>query len=777
MQEEKAGKWSAEMGPPRVGRVMNGRWRSVCWAGTGLVAFVGLAIPLCRSAVADEGCPNAIVRSQQGVSLARCRAYELVTPVKKGSGEPEPAFLGEVREGREFEPLTQATVLAGPNGVQAGIAGNRLAWSSDPLPIATAPGLNYLSERVAGGWTSEDLVPPMSPYNDLLCPLLLGVAGWSPDLSRFVLDLPAGAPRGFHEERECGHDEPRLVSGEPEHFRNLFMHEVDTGKNWLVNVTPPTAVWPEAEVINKDYWPASFLAASDDFTHVVFEEELALTPDAAVGYPGGDELYEWSDGTVKLVTILPSGTPVHGTLAGATRNWAAESELAGDQASNIAQFRHAISSDGLRVFFEAEGGLYVREGGIQTVQLDRSEGSGASGGGHFMVASADGSRAFFTDDHRLTADATAEAGKPDLYEYDLGAGTLRDVTVTLGGPADVLGVSGASEDGTYVYVVARGVLTEGPNPHGDHPVEGDANLYLIHTNTRQFIAGLDPNNDNCDWAGNEKCGSEDVSSSITARITASGKFIGFNSVRSLTGYDNVSATSGQRVYEIYLYDVEHGTLSCVSCNPSGTPPSGGAAIHWPVKQGRNEFLSNSYPQRNVANSGQVFFETLDPLVPRDINGRRDVYEYDAGTLSLISTGVSEEGSHFLDATPDGSDVFFSTTQRLLPRDTDSVYDYYDAHVGGGFVEPSSTTPPCDGESCRGPGGSAPASASPATAAFEGPGNPTAVRCRKGAVRRHGRCVKKTHRHRQRARHPHRATRRDLRPIRRPAARAARRPRR
>ena len=32
----------------------------------------------------------------------------------------------------------------------------------------------------------------------------------------------------------------------------------------------------------------------------------------------------------------------------------------------------------------------------------------------------DGERSFFLDERRLTAEATAVSGKPDLYEYDLG---------------------------------------------------------------------------------------------------------------------------------------------------------------------------------------------------------------------------------------------------------------------------------------------------------------------------------------------------------------------
>ena len=61
---------------------------------------------------------------------------------------------------------------------------------------------------------------------------------------------------------------------------------------------------------------------------------------------------------------------------------------------------------------------------------------------------------FFTDENKLTATSTTASGKPDLYEYDFEAEAgkrLTDLTVDPVEPADVLGVSGASEGGSYVY--------------------------------------------------------------------------------------------------------------------------------------------------------------------------------------------------------------------------------------------------------------------------------------------------------------------------------------
>ena len=58
--------------------------------------------------------------------------------------------------------------------------------------------------------------------------------------------------------------------------------------------------------------------------------------------------------------------------------------------------------------------------------------------------------------------------------------------------AAVLGLVTASEDGSYVYFVAEGVLTNGKNGEGREPVAGQPNLYLAHGGSVSFIATLAP---------------------------------------------------------------------------------------------------------------------------------------------------------------------------------------------------------------------------------------------------------------------------------------------
>ena len=60
--------------------------------------------------------------------------------------------------------------------------------------------------------------------------------------------------------------------------------------------------------------------------------------------------------------------------------------------------------------------------------------------------------------------------------------------------------------------------------------------------------------------------------------------------------------------------------------------------------------------------------------------------------------------------PAGSDVLFSTTEQLVPQDSDTQEDIYDARVQGGF--PALAQPaPCGSEACEGTPTQAPPSPS------------------------------------------------------------------
>lgn len=94
---------------------------------------------------------------------------------------------------------------------------------------------------------------------------------------------------------------------------------------------------------------------------------------------------------------------------------------------------------------------------------------------------------------------------------------------------------------------------------------------------------------------------------------------------------------------------------------------------------------------------------------------------------------------------DGQDVFFVTQAPLVGSDTNNGgYDLYDARIGGGFPQ-AEVVQPCEGEeSCQGLSPSPPLAGSVASSNFGGPGNVKPPKpCKKGQVRKHGKCVKKS----------------------------------
>ena len=175
--------------------------------------------------------------------------------------------------------------------------------------------------------------------------------------------------------------------------------------------------------------------------------------------------------------------------------------------------------------------------------------------------------------------------------------------------------------------------------------------------------------------------------------------------------------------EIYLYSAASNRFACASCNPSGEAPTVGG-------------VSIGGAPRSVSDNGQVFFQTSEALLPRDTDGVSDVYEYDyASGLHLISSGTSSSRSILLDASASGDDVFFLTRQKLLPQDTnEEALSIYDARVDGGFPESfsqSCTTP----EACRGSASPQPAIfGEPASQTFSGVGNLTPPPAAKPAVK-------------------------------------------
>jgi hypothetical protein len=533
--------------------------------------------------------------------------------------------------------------------------GNAVAYNTyGPMPGARS-GMQEdfnVARRGEGGWTNTPISPPQS--NDLSLLSLPTTFVFTEDLK--YAGLYANPP----------------LANAPEGVSSLFVGNTETNTYTYLGAQS-SGSFANGNVLN-----AFVVALSADGSHAVYTVQVS----------GASNTYEYFNGTVRNVGIYPDGTV-------AERSFIIEG--AGYPV------RNALSRDGRRIVWSDGSQLFDRIDGTETVELSASHRTvpdpHGRGLAHFRGASVDGGKVFFTTRGALTDTATP-GGTEDLYEYDLESATLTDLTAAAHGTANVLGVVGNSDDGEYVYFVATGDLGGGAEAGAD-------NLYLAHAGAITYIASLDP-------ADSPAWGFPGLLFS-TARVSADG-YLAIQSVARLTGYDNVSSSTGAPTNQVYLYSPGPGTLICASCRPDGSPPSGSATIRVA------NLLTNTH--RNLSDDGtRLFFDSTDAIVPGDTNGKTDVYEWTAGAPDLISDGTGDFDSTFQDASPSGNDMFFATGARLVGQDTDSHIDLYDARVGGGFPRPAAAPVPCEGEACRGSGSAVAGVASAATPGFSGPGNP------------------------------------------------------
>ncbi|HSZ15401.1 MAG TPA: hypothetical protein VK790_15305 [Solirubrobacteraceae bacterium] len=700
----------------------------------GLVV-AGIWLGSAAMAPAAGACPNASFRSGASEHLPDCRAYEQVSPVEKGG-----------QDAASLQPLEPAESSGCYGGEPCTIAYMNVGAAFDGAPGNEFDDA-YLATRAVAGWQTTALSPPTAeaPANSIA---KISYA-FSPDLSRAVLRVPL----------------QRLTEGAPAGVYNLFVRNA-AGSYSLVTANAPPEPPPLGcgRCFEHQDLPA-FAGASSDFSHVIFEASDSLVP----GAPGGgvENLYETTDERVRLVGVLPDGAiPAAGATAGGGI------EVAEEHAHEL---ERAVSQDGSDVVFEAaaDGGapdaaqagmteVYIRVDGSTTVEAS-APAAGARPGScettravcnaesaQFWTASASGSAVYFTSKASLTKASNTgveptsgpeprENPGNDLYRYDVATGGLSDLTVDTNDPdgAGVLGVVGASTDGSYVYFVAEGGLGES----GDGAKAGEPNLYVWHeasagAGTVKFIARLAApseeeaedlealrtgpafpyQSDLADWTSRP--------TASQAYVTPDGTHLAFMSVEPLTGYENTDRTTGEPDHEVFEYSAEDGRLVCASCDPGGARPLGSAFIGARL----SERTSSPFHQpRSLSDDGsRLFFTSPDPVVPGLSGGSQKVFEYESGAAQLISgAGGGGEGV-FLDASSSGDDVFFATRERLAPGDADELVDVYDARVDGGLAAPTALAP-CQGSACQEPFDQPPAIPAPLSASFLGSGNLAAPR--------------------------------------------------
>lgn len=453
---------------------------------------------------------------------------------------------------------------------------------------------------------------------------------------------------------------------------------------------------------------------SENGGHIIFTSggsfgpAIQLEPNAPPS--GTNTVYDrTSDEVTHVVSLLPGDE-----IPGAGQN---------------ALYRGA-SLDGEGIVFSIGNKLYLRHDNDETYEVGENI--------TFAGVAEGGGRVFYV-----------EGG--DLKAFDIEDGVVNFCT-----SGDVTPVN-VSADGSAAYFVSPSVLG-GVNPNGAEPEAGKENLYLSEEGTISFVATVTER----DVEGeNESEGlglwllqvSERMASNSPARTTPDGSALLFESRANLDSYD----PEGFR--QVYRYDSNANVLDCLSCNPTEAIATGEGSLQSLGDGQVDPEPLNLYNRlSNIRADGRrAFFQSEEALVPEDTDGLQDVYEWEDqgvgsctqpdGCIYLISYGQSERIDYLFAVSDSGNDVFFRSSDLLVPADSDETPSIYDARVGGGFPE---EVPVCqEGQICKETPSSPPALPAPVTPVTGSAKAPAKSKpCPKGKkkVKRHGkvRCVKKKH---------------------------------
>lgn len=584
--------------------------------------------------------PGAVAAAPAG------RGYELVTPPDIGT--------------HVFAPVGTANPGIPQTWNPVATDGSKVLWNVRvALPGVDSTGRtdSYLAQRGPSGWSSAYVSPPGSQ------------AAYGTNLMLATPDLDHLIWQAFWASIDPTDHDPAPNPGQAinsTQYSDLYRRDSD-GR--FTRITQGSQAPPVAAEGN------TVVGSSPDGQMIVFNDTRALEPGAL----SDSNVYERRGGTTTLVSLDENDVAVADARG-----------LASSDNGDVVVFRSAL----------ANNNLYVRDRGLtRTVNLHSSAIM------QFESLSADGRKLLFLTAGALTGDDADSS--VDLYEYDdttgiitrlskpdgaggAGPGNTDTCAISLPslGQCDVAAVA-VRRDGSKAYFVSPEQLD------GTKGIDGGVNLYLAQSGTVRFVATLDSSDPDFGAINGSITGSP---LARHVRFTPDGSKLLFESRARLTSYDNAGHV------EIYLHDPAAGLL-CVSCRPDGTAPNGDASLRDGTGGSRVQFSTEPMYPANADEHGQhIFFQSTDTIVPQDLNRQYDVYERNlvTGATALISSGTSPNDSIYLGNGVDGKDVFFFTTDTLVPQDHNGgLFKLYDARVGGGDPPPPPAPPSCVADGCRG----------------------------------------------------------------------------
>ncbi|HYI80867.1 MAG TPA: hypothetical protein VEW67_08410 [Thermoleophilaceae bacterium] len=694
------------------------------------VLGAGLTLVAPHAASAQE-CPNAAIRAQQGPAVEAmpdCMALEMVSAPRKYSQNAGVPMLSV--DGDRALYNTRGAVEGAP--------------SQENLLF----GDTYVATRGPEGWTSQ---PTSLSDPDLRQPGEQTARSFSPDLTRW---LAFGATLG---ERQEG-------------IARLFASGVDGS---LVEASP--LLTP----LDRRHGRIDYLLmsqASADHSRVFIQTGESATYGYGDPSPSGaDAQQNWY-----VSTRSPSADPTLSLVArdAAGQVWGGRCGVS--VGGGLSKTQGAVSHpDGSRLFFSTRPGQ-TGTGACDSAAnklriLERDEtSSGATigsliasecdrvapacnttdGDDFYEGASADGTKVYFTTTRQLV-DSDMDAGIAgvscssaffvaagcDLYLHDstkpvgsrltlvsAGDGT-NPPTGTNAGVFSVL--AGISGDGSHVYFVAQGKLTNVPNALGQTAVDGDRNLYAYVVDDEHpagelsFVAKVAVEDESKLYGGfgTIRYGTWNNAGypvPVTETDAEGNEVGGDGHVFVFQTEAGVDPTDTDGVTDVYRYDADTGELERISVGAPDAPGGAGNGA-FPVgpRAGGNpkpEYISTDFAERKrwvSEDGGTVVFKTAEGLASGDDNGVVDVYLWREGVVhrvagsadlaAIAALGGLDEATRRPTLSHDGSVVAFATSSRVLPEDGDTVSDIYVARVDGGYLRTTEQNCTALTDTCQGRG--------------------------------------------------------------------------
>lgn len=742
--------------PPRVG-------------GGGLVLAVAVFALL-----------GGVLMAAPALALNPERHYEMVTPVYKAS---YPAVLAAVApDGNSvwFTSVGAFAEIPRPNGGGSNYVARRVegsGWSTVPIEppliegLENASSVDDVSSSLEEAWTNltsgglggskqvhplvhrvaspdvPDAWVPLGPVMgravpepELVSATYLDGSGDLCDLafdgSRFLLEAPVTPPTQLYDlSRGCAGESPSLrlvavrnsdgVHGEPEVLNAKCVPEAGSGGAQDSYGEPATTRH----------------AVSEDGSEIFFTDNVERTGSSPCLSGGGvSQLFVRLGGARTVEVSRP-------LVAGAVFDGCGDGGLAGEVPGQVpcpgatgrpSAFFRGASADGARVYFTTAAGLV---------------GSDTDGGNDLYMA-----------------EIGCPAGEPGCEVSQRQVTSLVRVSEpqASASAAEVFGVLSISKDGAGVYFMAHGVLSAAANGEGEAPVQGADNLYAYDAASRalRFVGDLCSGGGRSGEAADMHCPSslaDPTGDSALwgvpgeAQTTEDGRYLVFSTYAQLVRTPPQADTDAAR--DVYRFDLATGALDRVSVGEGGDDANGNnsafdATITGAGVGGGTVALDEDMATRAISEDGsRIVFSSAESLSPHAApNGHLKIYEWHEGSVSLISSGDSTTNDFGPVLTPSGGDVFFMTSQGLVPGDIEGDIDVYDARLGGGFAPAPVEPAPCAGEGCQGPLTNPAALLVPGSVS-QAPGEnlaPTVlkpvmkkitIKCSKGRKPRRGRCIK------------------------------------